>query len=65
MPQKAWFQARHKTSLNIFQTINFILKGEGAIIQLFSTCYTVLQIKNSMRSVFAMNPVLTESTGNK
>ena len=33
--------------------------------QLFTTRYTVLQMKNSTRSISAINPVATENTGDK
>ena len=42
---------------------NQSLKSEVAItfcFQLCSTCYTMLQMKNSTRSVAAVNPVATE-----
>ena len=48
-------------------TINYCLESATAItlrFQLFSACYTALQMKDSVRIVSAINPVTTENTDN-
>ena len=60
-------QSSHHENMTIRMppTINYCLESAGAIalcFQLFSAHYTVLQMKNSVRIVSAINPVTTENT---
>ena len=62
---KKWHQECHKSNFeHAPQTIDYLMEWEVAIMLCFQLCfarYTVLQTKNNMRSISAINPVITES----